>query len=483
VKGRSFDVTRSVRTASARGGAVLRWLIVGALLATVVAADSPQLGDGYWHVSGNRVLDAANQEVRVSGVQFTGFDAANYVPHGTWGGIGRNWKSYLNQIKALGFNVIKVPFSGDTFDPGRMPQNVDYGANPDLRGKTTLEVLDMLVNECRKRGIRIVLGYHRIQAGSFLGSGLWYLPGSTTYTEQYWIDTWKALVGRYVGNPTVVGCDLFNEVHAAFDGSYPGPFWSADGVDEPYNWRTAAKRAAEAILSVNPNLLICVQGMDGYAGKGSWWGANWMGLKDHPFDISKPGQVVYVVHDYGPNVWEQPWHDDPGFPANLPAFWDAQWGFVHDQGIGPVWIGEWGSRLDHPKEQEWATTLRDYIRSKGLSWTWWEWFPVSRDTGGILQDDWKTAWPEKLELVRPVQYPQFPAPDTRDGEGCASAPARRGYTTGRSGRAHAARSSSVQDLRLVEDDDVVHVQVDADPFPDRVVVVARDEREDLRSAR
>ena len=421
MSGQSFDVTRPAFTASARRGAVLRWLIIGALLTTAVAADSPQLGDGYWHVSGNRILDSANQEVRFSGVQFTGFDGDNYAPNGTWGGIGRNWKSYLNQIKGLGFNVIRVPFSGDTFVPGRMPLNVDYGANPDLLGKTTLEILDMLVNECRKRGIRIILGYHRVQAGWFVENGLWYLPGSTTYTEQYWIDTWKALVGRYVGNPTVVGCDLFNEVHAG--ASHPGPFWSADGVDEPYNWRTAAKRAAEAILSVNPNLLICVQGMDGYPGQSSWWGANWMGLKDHPLDISKPGRVVYVVHDYGPNVYEQPWHDDPAFPTNLPAFWDAQWGFVHDQGIGPVWIGEWGSRLDNLKEQEWATTLRDYIRSKGLNWTWWEWFPVSHDTGGILEDDWNTAWPQKLALVQPVQYPQFPAPHS-DGGGCASAPAR-----------------------------------------------------------
>ncbi len=425
MSGRSFDVTRSAWTVSARGGAVLRWLVVGALLSAVVAADAPQLGDGYWHASGNTVLDAANQEVRFSGLNFGGFEGSNYAPHGTWGGIGRNWKSYLDQIKALGFNVIRVPFSGDTFVPGRMPQNVDYGVNPDLRGKTTLQVLDMLVDECRKRGIRIVLNYHRIQAGSSPENGLWYVPGSTTYTEQYWIDTWKALAGRYVGDPTVVGCDLFNEVHA--DASHPGPFWSADGVDEPYNWRTAAKRAAEAILSVNPNLLICVQGMDGYAGQGSWWGANWMGLKDHAFDISKPGQVVYEVHDYGPNVWEQPWHDDPAFPANLSAFWDAQWGFIHDQGIGPVWVGEWGSRLDNPKEQEWATALRDYIRSKGLSWTWWTWFPISPDTGGILEDDWKTAWPEKLALLRPVQYPQFPAPDTwtRGRGGCTSAPARR----------------------------------------------------------
>jgi len=36
---------------------------------------------------------------------------------------------------------------------------------------------------------------------------------------------------------------------------------------------------------------------------------------------------------------------------------------------------------------------------------------------------------------------------------------------------------------LTPDVSVVHVQVDADPFPDRVVVVARNQREELDPAR
>ena len=260
-------------------------------------------------------------------------------------------------------------------------------------------------DEFVKRGLRIVLDYHRLQAGSAVENGLWYVPGSSVYTEQRWIDTWKALASRYAGNPTVVGFDLFNEVHAG--PGHPGPFWSADGADEPYNWRTAAKRAAEAILSVNPGALVVVQGMDRYGGELGWWGANLMGLRDHPFDASKPSQVVYEVHDYGPNVYPQKWHEDPAFPSNLPAFWDRTWGFVQDQGIGPVFVGEWGSRLDTPKEQRWATALRDYIAAKGLSWTWWTWTPTSPDTGGILEDDWRTAWPQKVDLLRPIEHPGF----------------------------------------------------------------------------
>ncbi len=396
----------------------LRSVVLVAVAVAFAGAANRPYGEGSWHVQGNRILDANGDEVRFSGVTFGGFESDNYALHGTWGGIGRNWKTYLDQIRLLGFDLIRVPFAGDTFTPGRIPRNVDYGANPELQGKTTLDFLDMLVDECGRRGIRIVLDYHRIQAGSGPENGLWYVPGSTTYTERHWIDTWKMLAARYAGNPTVVGADLFNEVHRGPD--HPGPFWSADGVDEPYNWRTAAKRAAEEILSVNPGLLVSVQGMDEYAGVLGWWGSNLMGLRDHPFDVSRPTQVVYEVHDYGPDVYEQPWHDDPSFPANLEAFWHRTWGFVHDEGIGPVWVGEWGSKLDTPRERDWATALRSYISAKGLSWTWWTWAPTSADTGGILESDWVTPWPQKMELLGPILYPPF------EGEEGTSAPAPRG---------------------------------------------------------
>ncbi len=398
-----------------------------AALAAALLFSTPKLafaqspGTGYWRTEGNRIVDASGAQVRFSGVNWNGFESGNYVVHGLWGGA-RNWKSMLDQMRTLGFNLIRLPFSGDIFG-GRMPLNIDTALNPDLAGKSSLEIMDMIVAEAGARGIRIILDYHRIQAGYTPENGLWYVPGSGTYTEQGWIDNWRALVGRYLGNPTVVGCDLFNEVHA--DASHPGPFWSADGANEPYNWRTAARRCAEAVLSVNPNLLICVQGLHEYGGQTSWWGANLMGLADHPFTLSVPNRVVYEIHDYGPNVWNQPWHNAPNFPANLPGFWDGQWGFVHDRGIGPVWVGEWGSKLDIPKEVQWAATLRDYIQAKGLSWTWWTWSPNSGDTGGILQDDWQNVQQAKLDLVAPVMYPGFApsgggSPPSGGGPGSAS---------------------------------------------------------------
>src|SRR6185436_6320571 len=158
-------------------------MLRSALLAALLLA--PTTGDGYWHTSGNQILDAGGAAVHFSGVNFGGFESENYALHGTWGGIGRNWKTYLDQMQTLGFNLIRLPFSGDIFAPGRMPLSIDYVVNPELSGKTTMEFLDLFVAECGQRGIRIILDYHRVQAGGTPEKGLWYVPGSGTYTEAF----------------------------------------------------------------------------------------------------------------------------------------------------------------------------------------------------------------------------------------------------------------------------------------------------------
>ena len=74
--------------------------------------------------------------------------------------------------------------------------------------------------------------------------------------------------------------DLYNEPHN--HPSHPDIVWEADGVGEPYNWRTAAMRAASAIQKVNPDLLICIQGM---ASHQTWNGADLRPVLKHPVKL------------------------------------------------------------------------------------------------------------------------------------------------------------------------------------------------------
>ncbi|MFC5907529.1 endoglucanase, partial [Streptacidiphilus monticola] len=65
--------------------------------ATAAASAAP--GSGYWHTSGRQILDANNQPVRIAGVNWFGFETANYVAHGLW---SRDYKSMMDQMKSLG---------------------------------------------------------------------------------------------------------------------------------------------------------------------------------------------------------------------------------------------------------------------------------------------------------------------------------------------------------------------------------------------
>ena len=387
----------------------MRCILLALCLCLPAAAAPAAVGDGWWHTQGNTIRDAAGNIVRFSGVNWHGFDSENRIMHGLWGGTNRSIENHLDEMKTSGFNLIRLPFSSDIFAPGAKPSAsaIDPVKNADLLALTCLQLLDRLVASAGQRGIRIILDYHRLVGGAASENGRWY---DATHSEASWIANWKVLVARYKDNPTVVGVDLFNEVHA-------GVTWEADNVNVSNNWRWAAKRCANEILGVNPNLLICVQGLDAYNGEGGWWGAVHLGEPVVPLTLSVANQMVFEIHDYGPIVWDQPFHQTSDFPNNLPGFWDHQWGFLHNAGTAPVWVGEWGAVLDdsigtwstslRDRERQWFTTLKSYILSKGLSWTWWTWTPESADTHGILKDDYSGVNAAKLSQISAAMYAGF----------------------------------------------------------------------------
>ena len=391
----------------------MRLVLLAAILSTLASPPATALGDGWWHTEGNTIRDAAGDIVRFSGVNWHGMDSENRIMHGLWGqpDPANVWtiERHLDEMKAQGFNLIRLPFSSDIFAPGvkANPAAIDPTKNGDLIPLTCLEILDRLIASAGARGIRIILDYHRLVGGAASENGRWYDAG---HSEASWIENWKTLVGRYKTNSTVVGVDLFNEVHA-------GVTWEADGVNPSNNWRWAAKRCANEILAVNPNLLICVQGLDAYNGEAGWWGAVHLGQKVVPLTLDVAGRLVFEIHDYGPIVWDQPFHQTADFPDNLPGFWDHQWGFLHNDSTAPVWVGEWGAVLDdsigtwsaslRDRERKWFGTLKNYIISKGLSWTWWTWTPESHDTHGILKDDYSGVNGAKMNQIAPALYPGF----------------------------------------------------------------------------
>ncbi|WP_406469464.1 cellulase family glycosylhydrolase [Streptomyces hirsutus] len=358
-------------------------------------------GEGYWHTSGRKILDAAGQPVRIAGINWFGFETDVRVAHGLW---ARDYKGMLDQIKSLGYNTVRVPYSDDILKPGALPGSINHdGINTDLRGLTSLQVLDRIVAHAGRAGLKIVLDRHRPDAAA--QSALWY---TDAVPESTWITNLKALAARYKGDSTVIGIDPHNEPRDP-------ACWGCG--DTARDWRLAAERAGNAVLSVNPELLVFVEGVQSHNEVNGWWGGNLMGVAEHPVRLDVPGRLVYSAHDYATSVAQQPWFNDPSFPANMPGIWDKYWGYVFKQNIAPVWLGEFGTTLQSGVDQRWLSALVSYLRSTsqhgadGFHWTFWSWNPNSGDTGGILKDDWTTVDTVKDGYLADIKAPGFAAGD------------------------------------------------------------------------
>ncbi|MCN9240607.1 cellulase family glycosylhydrolase [Streptomyces sp. RY43-2] len=372
--------------------------LLAAMTSVTPARAAGAAGSGYWHTSGRQILDASGTPVRIAGINWFGFETSNNVVHGLW---ARDYKSMLDQVASLGYNTLRLPYSDDIFKSGTMPSSIDFssGKNVDLQGLNSLQVMDKIVAYSGQIGLKVILDRHRPDAGG--QSALWY---TDSVPESTWITDLKALASRYADNSTVVGIDLHNEPHDP-------ACWGCG--DTSIDWRLAAERGGNAVLSVNSKLLIFVEGVSSYNGDSYWWGGNLQGAGTYPVRLDVSDRLVYSAHDYATSVFAQSWFSDPSFPGNMPGIWDKNWGYLFKNNTAPVWLGEFGTTLQSTTDQTWLRALVDYLRpnaqygADSFQWTFWSLNPDSGDTGGILNDDWTTVNTTKDAYLAPVKAPGF----------------------------------------------------------------------------
>lgn len=360
-------------------------LIASPLLSGVVSeqASSPVAasGAGYWHTSGGHIFDTNGGSVRMTGINWFGMETGTYAPHGLW---ARGYRDLLDQIRSLGYNTVRLPYSSQLFDAGSTPNSIDLGKNPDLAGLSGVQIMDKIVAYAGQIGLRILLDRHRPDAGG--QSALWY---TAQYSEARWISDWQMLAARYNGNSTVIGADLHNEPHDA-------ACWGCGDV--AVDWRLAAERGGNAVLSVNPNWLIVVEGVG--------WGGDLTAAGANPVRLNVPNRVVYSPHDYPSSVAPEPWTSDSTYPQNLPGIWNTRWGYLMRGNTAPILLGEFGTKLQTTADIAWLQTLVAYLGSgaTGIDWMYWCMNPNSADTGGILNDDWTTVNTTKQAYVTPMEF-------------------------------------------------------------------------------
>ncbi|MFH7028240.1 MAG: cellulase family glycosylhydrolase [Heteroscytonema crispum UTEX LB 1556] len=339
---------------------------------------------------GAKIVDAKGKTVLLRGVNWFGMETETHSPHGLW---KRDYKEMLFQIRSLGYNLIRLPYSVQALKRSPDVSGIDFtiGSNKELQGKTPLEVMDLIIQEAERQGLLILLDSHRLNDKRI--PELWYGDG---FTEADWIDTWRMLAERYKNQANVIGADLKNEPHGKAS-------WGTN--DLATDWRLAAERAGNRIIGINPNWLIVVEGVannvPGQKLKNHWQGGNLEGVRRYPVRLSRRNKLVYSPHEYGAGVYNMPYFSEPKFPKNLSDRWETGFHYISSQKIAPILIGEFGGRQvdKNSKEGIWQNELVKYIQKKNLSFAYWSWNPNSIDTGGILLDDWQNIDMPKQQLL------------------------------------------------------------------------------------
>jgi endoglucanase len=357
---------------------------------------------------GRWIVDANRRRVKLAGVNWYGASDTKLVP----GGLDKVTARFIAEtIRDLGFNSVRLPFSNEMLHVTRPVAAADVAANPDLAGKTPLQVLDAAVEAITAAGLHVILNNHSTHAMwccNYDDDGLWY---TAEVSEESWIADWELVVARYAGNPRVVGADLRNELRIAKPigfGILPRvPTWGGGGETD---WAAAATRAGKRIQAKNPDLLIVVEGLnsaDDLTGAGA-----------RPIVLTVPGKLVYEAHQYG--------FFRPGLPAipglggtygsmtaaALASASAKQWGYLTDPGkpfTAPVWLGEFGDSAS--SDRKWMTNLAAYLRTLDADFAYWALNGGPKAAGGpepfgLLEDDWTTVRQDwRLELLKSLQAP------------------------------------------------------------------------------
>ena len=403
-------------------------IAVTVALSAIMTPFASAQGSGYWHTSGNKVLDSHGSEVRIAGINWYGFETPDYLVHGLW---AQDYKTVLNDIKSLGFNVIRIPFSNQMVESNPVPTNFTQYANGSpvnqaLVGQTALQDLDTIVSYAGSIGLHVILDNHRSEAGeSNESSGLWY---TSAYPQANWIADWQTLATRYSasrftfnGNPTLIGMDLRNEPHLIGASSTSGSCWTGDSTVRgcpatltSQNWPVAATAAGNAILAINPKLLIFVEGNDCYNGTCGWQGGNLIAVATNPVTLSVANQLVYSAHDYGPNLYQQSWFNSSTTSSSLDAVWNKYWAYISADGTAPVWVGEFGTDNTSSdigsntagSQGQWFSSLIAFLENNPqINWTYWA--LNGEDSYGLLDNNYDATPPSSLKLsdLQSIQFP------------------------------------------------------------------------------
>ena len=228
----------------------------------------------------------------------------------------------INQIKAWGFNAVRLPLHYEYFVNLR---------TPDVWNDQGFALLDDIISWCTAAGIYVILDLHAAPGGQSDNSGisdydstkpsLWESRDNRSKT----VRLWDKISERYKDEPWVAGYDLINE-----------PNWNLPGgtlLRDLYEDLTRVIRA-----NGDDHILFI---------EGNSYSNDYTGLTP-PWDP----QMVYVFHKY---------QSSADFASDLQWVLD-----LRTAENRPIWCGEHGENSNDN-----FTKMVELLRGQGIGMSWW----------------------------------------------------------------------------------------------------------------
>lgn len=365
-----------------------------------------------------KILDKDGHVVTLHGVSWFGFNTNKHVLHGLW---SADFNTMLMQIKNLGFNAVRIPIQFDfVLNNAIKPTDIKtdcsgpHSCNMNIPQDSAIHTLQWVVEQFTHEGVYVLLDDH--------------YEDTTFMNQQNWIKGWKTIATMFKDN-SLVGYDLYNEPDKY------GIKWQAESNKPAL--ADAYFAAIKEIDTIDPNKLIFIEGT-GQLGIESTWGDGFAtDSKTLQSRMSNPNdfftklfsekwinQIVISPHVYGPDGTDNTGPDESNKDHAF-VVWSRLFGYLNNNFLSinntsqngfcihqschvfPVVVGEFGGKFSdsdpyHQKDVAINTNLAAFLNrlDPASSWFYWDWNPNSGNTGGILQNDWKTVDCNKVAFLK-----------------------------------------------------------------------------------
>lgn len=394
--------------------------------------------------SGRYLADACGNRFKMKSVNWYGASDTWHVPLGL---EKQSIAHIVGLIQQMGFNSVRLPFSNQAIHVTQPVNPAHVAANPELVGKTPLQVFDAVVQALTNAGIVVVLNNHTTSSEwccNYDDNGLWWTNWTYPQTTAQWQSDWVFMTNRYSSNPLVAAADLRNEVRTMNgngDLDPISPKWADRGGND---WRKAATDAGNAIVRANPKMLVIVEGINftGTTAALGAWRPHLRPVYNDPVGLTQPKKLMYAAHNYGyigPNATGGSSIVDGSNPvlyknmskAELYDNLNQEFGYVANPDktySAPVWVSEFGIGFESSTsdaDKAWFANLTSYLADYDLDFAYWALNGTKTDSiesYGLLNEDWsapRNDWrtPYLAALLNapaktgPVSADSFTAPD------------------------------------------------------------------------